>query len=123
MNKGEIMSESLKSPIKVTFPTYRSEVLRLITPAADERLIEMAAMGLAGESGEFIDLIKKQVFHGHPADRQKLLLELGDIRWYMEAAMIALGTNMEEIERLNTEKLRKRYPECFSTEQSINRKE
>lgn len=92
--------------------TYRDEVLRT---AGDGGIIN-AALGLAGECGEVVDLIKKNQFHGQPLDRAKLVKELGDLRWYMELLMINTGTTMEEVEAMNVAKLRARFPEGFSFE-------
>ena len=81
-----------------------------------------AALGLAGESGEFADLIKKHLFQGHALDTVRLIKELGDIRWYLEEACVALGVTLEDIEKANIEKLLARYPNGFNPEQSQNRK-
>lgn len=79
-------------------------------------------MGLCGESGEAIDLLKKHLCHGHDLDKDKLILELGDIAWYLAVAAYALDISLEEVLKLNIEKLKKRYPDGFSKENSINRK-
>lgn len=79
-------------------------------------------MGLCGESGEAIDLLKKHLCHGHDLDKDKLILELGDIAWYLAVASYALDISLEEVLKLNIEKLKKRYPDGFSKENSINRK-
>ena len=80
-----------------------------------------AGLGLTGEAGEVADLIKKFVMHGHTLEKDKLIKELGDVRWYLELACILAGTTMEEVEQRNIEKLMARYPNGFSTEASINR--
>ena len=89
---------------------------------SDERLLN-ATLGLTGESGEFADIIKKHLFHGHELDRVKLVKELGDIQWYIAQACTALGVQLSEVMQLNIEKLLIRYPleEGFSYERSINR--
>jgi NTP pyrophosphatase (non-canonical NTP hydrolase) len=79
------------------------------------------AMGLAGEAGEVIDVFKKAMFQGHELPREKLIEEVGDIMWYIPLIAQALGTSMEEIAIQNIEKLKKRYPEGFEKEKSINR--
>lgn len=83
------------------------------------------AIGLAAESGEFLDVVKKVMFHGHKLgeSREKMLKELGDVRYYLEQVLIDLNTTMEEIERLNREKLNARYKAGFTSEESINRKD
>ena len=80
-------------------------------------------MGLCGESGEAIDIVKKWLAQGHDLDREKLAKELGDICWYLAETATALGYSLEDIMSANIEKLRKRYPEGFDSERSIHRSE
>jgi len=80
-----------------------------------------AVMGLCGESGEAIDIVKKHLFQGHGLDKEKLAKELGDIAWYLAEAATALDMDLEDIFDANIEKLRKRYPEGFDAERSIHR--
>lgn len=87
-----------------------------------ENLIN-AAMGLAGESGEVIDLIKKWQFHHHPLNKDELIKELGDVAWYLAQAATGLDIPLESIFIQNIEKLAKRYPQGFSAEASLSRKE
>lgn len=68
-----------------------------------------SALGIAGESGEVIDVVKKSICKTQPIDRDKLIDELGDLRWYIELMCIAVDTTLEEIETKNIEKLTKRY--------------
>lgn len=103
--------------------TYREEVLRTAATMDTDRALENATLGLCGEAGEFADQIKKWKFQGHPIDKDKLIKELGDMRWYMELATFALGVTMEEVEARNTQKLRARYPEGFDSSRSQNRTE
>lgn len=84
-------------------------------------LLINSVMGLCGESGEVIDLVKKHVSHGHPLNREKLIDELGDVAWYLAECATVLDVTLEEVLERNIEKLKKRYPEGFSTERSINR--
>ena len=70
-------------------------------------------MGLCGESGEAIEIVKKHMFHGRELDRDALIKELGDVAWYIARAADALEVPMEEIFQRNIEKLRKRYPDGF----------
>jgi len=80
-------------------------------------------LGLSGESGEVADRIKKEVGHGHPHDAQRLKEELGDALWYVAAVCTVYGLDMATVAEANIDKLRRRYPEGFSTEASLNRKE
>ena len=83
--------------------------------------LTMAALGLAGESGEFCDMLKKVLFHGHPLDHDAMAKELGDILWYIAEAASWMGKSLEEIAEQNIAKLHMRYPEGFSTDASIHR--
>ena len=79
------------------------------------------AMGLCGESGEVIDLVKKHLFHSHELKREKLLEELGDVAWYLAVTAYALDCDLETVLKDNVEKLKRRYPEGFDAERSKNR--
>ena len=80
-----------------------------------------SVMGLCGESGEAIDIVKKHLFQGHELDREKLAKELGDIAWYLAEAATALDLPLEEIFQGNIDKLKKRYPQGFDAQRSRNR--
>ena len=82
-----------------------------------------AVMGLCGESGEAIDIVKKHLHQGHELDKDKLIKELGDIAWYLAEACFALNVDLETVLNLNIEKLKKRYPEGFEVNKSVNRNE
>lgn len=81
------------------------------------------ALGLTGEAGEVADMIKKYIFHRHNLDKEELVKELGDVCWYVALLSYVIGVPLEEILSTNIEKLKKRYPEGFSEENSINRRE
>lgn len=79
----------------------------------NERLLH-AAIGLATESGELLDALKKTIFYGKELDHVNVKEELGDLLWYIAVAMDELGTDFEtEMER-NIAKLQSRYPEKFT---------
>lgn len=82
-----------------------------------------AVMGLCGESGEAIDIVKKHLHQGHELDKEKLIKELGDIAWYLAEASYALGVDLSTVLERNIDKLKARYPEGFSVDKSINREE
>lgn len=86
------------------------------------RLLE-GLMGLSGEAGEAIDLMKKTLFQGHKVDREHMAKELGDIAWYLALAADAIGYDLETVFQMNIEKLKTRYPNGFEVERSLNRKE
>jgi|GEM_PF-951992 len=84
--------------------------------------ISMLSMGLAGEAGEVVDLLKKHVYHGHGLDVDELSKELGDVLWYVAGIATENHMTLQGIMDYNIEKLNKRYPNGFSCEDSINRK-
>ena len=90
---------------------------------SQKEILVNAVMGLCGESGEAIDIVKKWLAQGHELDKEKLAKELGDIAWYLAETAYALGIPLEDILQANIDKLRKRYPEGFDKERSINRTE
>jgi len=86
-----------------------------------QKRLMVSALGLAGEAGEFANLVKKMTAHGHPLDTEALEDELGDVLWYLAEAASACGLDLEAIGRQNITKLRQRYPNGFSEEDSFNR--
>ena len=89
-----------------------------------ERLLT-AGVGINAEGGEFLEIIKKMVFQGkawNRDNREHLIIELGDIMWYVAQATMALGISMEDVLDTNIKKLAKRYPEgTFDAYYSENR--
>jgi len=80
-----------------------------------------AALGIAGEGGEFVDHVKKHVFHGHPLDIAKLREECGDVLWYAADAASAIDAKLADVATENEAKLQRRYPNGFSRAASITR--
>ena len=81
-----------------------------------------AAIGIAAEGGEFAEIVKKMVFQGKPwneDNREHLIIELGDVMWYVAQACMALDVPFDDVIRGNVKKLEKRYPGgSFSVEKS-----
>lgn len=90
---------------------------------SDRDALAMAALGLAGESGECADHVKKHLFHGHPLDKDKLKKEIGDVMWYVAILSKEIGFPLSAVAEANVAKLRARYPEGFSTADSLARKD
>ena len=79
---------------------------------AIQRLLT-AAVGISAEGGEFMEIVKKMVFQGKPwndDNREHLIIELGDVMWYVMQACKALDVSLDEVISGNVEKLKKRYP-------------
>lgn len=108
----------------ISMSDYQKMALRTATEHIDwiDRL-NNAQCGLSGETGEFSDMVKKFKWQGHDFDKEKAIKELGDILWYIALASDALGVDLNTVAKLNVEKLKERYPEGFSSNNSVNRKE
>ena len=101
---------------------YQKLAMTTLNPALDKKdVLINSVMGLCGESGEAIDIVKKWLAQGHELDKDHLAKELGDIAWYLAEAATALDLELEDIFRGNLEKLKKRYPEGFRSADSVNR--
>jgi NTP pyrophosphatase (non-canonical NTP hydrolase) len=97
-----------------TFAAWHAEVARCgkhYDPNAD--IVVKDALGLAGEVGEVVDLIKKDRFQAQPFDRDKLRNEMGDVLWYLTNLATSVGMTLQEVAEANAAKLRKRYPDGF----------
>ena len=101
---------------------YMDEVMRTYAGSntATDKLT-LAALGLAGESGEVADSIKKVLYQGHHLDILHLVEELGDVLWYLTLACNAAECTLEDVMNVNVAKLQKRYPHGFDSERSIHR--
>ena len=108
----------------MTVKEYQFLAARTINTALDEKeLITNGVMGLCDEAGEAIGLVKKWLGQGHELDRAHLVEELGDVAWYIAETATAIGVELEEVCKANIQKLMERYPEGFSAERSVHRKE
>ena len=119
-----ILSDIIREQPLLTEHFYIQEILR--TYAGPDEVREklcLGALGLAGESGEVVDQVKKFLYQGHEIDRTKMLAELGDVLWYFTLICHATGSTFREVMRGNVEKLRRRYPQGFAAERSIWREE
>lgn len=108
----------------MTINEYQKLALTTLNPELSKKdVLINGVMGLCGESGEAIDIVKKHLHQGHELDREKLIKELGDIAWYLAETAAALDVSLEKVLERNIEKLRSRYPEGFSPDRSVNREE
>ena len=106
----------------LTANDYQKKAMTTLNPALSKQDVLLnGVMGLCGEAGECIDLVKKHLHQGHPLDSEKLAKELGDVAWYLAETAWALDLPLESILRGNLEKLKKRYPQGFDSEKSRNR--
>ena len=108
----------------MTINEYQNLAMTTLNPELDKKdVLINGVMGLCGESGEAIDIVKKWLAQGHELDKEKLAKELGDIAWYLAETAYALDIPLENILQDNIEKLKKRYPEGFFSEHSLNREQ
>lgn len=106
----------------LTANDYQHKALRTVNPYLNaSNLLQDGLMGLCGESGECIDILKKTLYQGHDLDSEKLKNELGDVAWYLAVSCHALGYTLEEVMNTNINKLKERYPDGFDKNRSINR--
>lgn len=106
----------------MTVNEYQSLAMTTLNPALSPKdVLINGVMGLCGESGEAIDIVKKHLAQGHELDREGLIKELGDIAWYLAETAYALQIPLEEVLQRNIDKLKKRYPQGFDTQRSTHR--
>ena len=98
---------------------YQKLAMRTLNPELSRKdILINSVMGLCGESGEAIDIVKKWLAQGHELDKEKLAKELGDIAWYLAEAATALDIPLGDILQGNIDKLKARYPEGFEADRS-----
>ena len=109
---------------KLGFNEYQKHAYNLISEEGKKDMVTNGVLGLAGETGECCDIVKKYKYQGHVLDKEHLKDELGDVLWYLAETASGLGITLEEVAQFNLDKLHKRYHgEKFHKEDSINRDE
>lgn len=85
-----------------------------LTPNSDDReRLYGFGLGLAGECGEVLELLKRQLTYGVDISSEDVKKELGDVLWYLTAISLEYNTSLDEVMKLNVQKLSKRYPNGF----------
>ncbi len=115
MNSKEYIKDAVR-----TESTDFSAIDQRLQSIGTKRLLH-AGIGLATESGEFLDALKKHIFYGKDLDRVNLAEEIGDIFWYTAIIADELGFDFESVMKNNIEKLRARYGDKFSQDKAENR--
>jgi NTP pyrophosphatase (non-canonical NTP hydrolase) len=105
----------------MTFDEYQANAQRTSSTKTKPDKLLNGVMGLNGEAGECIDIVKKHLFQGHELDEDNLIDEISDVLWYCAELASGLGVSLGDIAQHNVDKLVKRYPDGFSAERSINR--
>jgi len=123
--KYEEFVAQVTSAASTNFVDFADRIGELDREGANIERLLTAGVGINAEGGEFLEIIKKMVFQGKPwnrDNREHLIIELGDLMWYVAQATQALGISMEEVLDTNITKLSKRYPEgTFDAYYSENR--
>ena len=108
--------------IRMKINEYQELAMTTLNPELSKRdVLINSVMGLCGESGEAIDIVKKWMSQGHELDKEHLAKELGDVAWNLAEAATALDISLEDILQANIDKLKMRYPDGFETKKSLVR--
>ena len=117
--------DAVTSDESTSFLSLSDRLLELDEKGANIERLLTAAVGISAEGGEFTEIVKKMIFQGKPYDqsnKEHLIIELGDVMWYVAQACMALEVTMDEVIETNLKKLAKRYPEgAFDEFFSVNR--
>lgn len=106
----------------MTINEYQQAALRTANEELDSiGQLTNGLIGLNGEAGEAIDILKKHLFQGHELDKEHMAKELGDVAWYLAISADAIGYDLETILQMNINKLIARYPDGFDVIHSTKR--
>ena len=118
--------DAVTSDASTNFVDFADRIGELDREGANIERLLTAGVGINAEGGEFLEIIKKMIFQGKPwneDNKDHLIIELGDIMWYVARACMALEVSMDQVLETNVKKLEKRYPEgSFDIYFSENRK-
>jgi len=125
--KYQVFVDAVTSDASTDFVALSDRLVELDEKGANIERLLTAGVGINAEGGEFLEIIKKMVFQGKPWDdhnREHLIIELGDLMWYVAQACMALGVSFDDVIARNVQKLEKRYPGgSFDVYYSENREE
>ena len=113
---------NINVPAKNDLDVFQEEALRSMrNDLPYEAICSNMCMGLAGETGETVDIFKKHIYQGKDLDINDVIEEIGDILWYIANLCNVNKITMKECMESNVEKLRKRYPNGFSIKDALER--
>ena len=117
--------DAVTSDASTDFVALSDRLVELDRKGANIERLLTAGVGINAEGGEFLEIIKKMIFQGKPFNednREHMIIELGDLMWYVAQACMALGVTLDDVVARNVQKLLKRYPEgAFDVYFSENR--
>ena len=124
-NKYAEFVDAVTSDASKEFLALSDRLVALDEKGANIERLLTAAVGISAEGGEFMEIIKKMIFQGKPwneDNKEHLIIELGDVMWYVAQACLALDISLDDVVARNVQKLLKRYPEgAFDVYFSENR--
>ena len=112
-NRYEKFVDAVTSDASTDFVSLSDRLVELDEKGANIERLLTAGVGINAEGGEFLEIIKKMIFQGKPfneANREHMIIELGDLMWYVTQACMALEVSLDEVVARNVTKLEKRYP-------------
>ena len=119
--------DAVTSDESTSFLSLSDRLVELDEKGANIERLLTAAVGISAEGGEFTEIVKKMIFQGKPYDKDNkdhLIIELGDVMWYVAQACMALEVKFEDVIARNVKKLESRYPDgSFDIYYSENRQE
>ena len=125
LSKYALFVDGVTSDSSKDYQCFVESISSLDGKGANIHRLLTAAVGISAEGGEFMEIVKKMVFQGKPwsdHNRKHLVIELGDVMWYVAQACMALDISFEEVIEGNIKKLEKRYPGgSFDINDSENR--
>ena len=105
--------DAVTSDASTDFVALSDRLVELDRKGANIERLLTAGVGINAEGGEFLEIVKKMIFQGKPFNddnRDHMIIELGDIMWYVAQACMALGVSFDDVLAKNVRKLEKRYP-------------
>ena len=127
LHKYLLFVDGVTSDSSKDFKFFIESLHNLDREGANINRLATAAVGISAEGGEFMEIVKKMVFQGKPwndDNREHLIIELGDVLWYVAQACMALEVSFDDVVERNVEKLKARYPGGeFDVHYSENRRE
>ena len=112
-NRYEEFVSAVTSEASTNFVDFADRIGELDREGANIERLLTSGVGINAEGGEFLEIIKKMIFQGKPWDKdnkEHLIIELGDLMWYVAQACMALEVSFDEVIERNVKKLEKRYP-------------
>ena len=106
----------------MTGTEYQKLAMRTATKLHPMEALRHGMFMLASEAGECCSIMQK-IYQGHNLDTNKIVDELSDVLWAAARVCDAMGFTLDEVMEHNIEKLKKRYPNGFEVERSLNRGE